>query len=138
MVSKRTNVAEFRPYPFEDMVGRPTTKEAPPFGKRMAALRKERGLTQVQLADKLGITVKAVDYYERRARNPSIEFVKRAAAALGVRAVDLVDDGAPRKSSRSKPGPVSQLEERLEKLRRLPKKQQEVVLKMLDGLLETR
>ena len=122
---------EFRPYPFEDMAGRPATKEAPPFGKRLAALRKERGLTQAQLANKL-ITVKAVDHYERRARNPSIEFVKKAAGVLGVRAADLVDD-APR--SRGTPGPPSAFEERLEKLRRLPKKQQELVLKMLDGVL---
>lgn len=50
-----------------------------------------------------------------------------------MRAVDLVDDETPTRS-RGKPGRVSQLEDRLEKLRRLPKKQQEVVLKMLDGL----
>lgn len=134
MQSKQPSHLEFRPYNSEEMAGRPTTREAPPFGKRMAALRKERGLTQVQLADKLGITVKAVDYYERRAKNPSIEFIKRAANVLGVRAVDLVDDDAPAKS-RSKPGPPSQLEARIEKLRKLPKSQQDVVLKMIDGLL---
>ena len=71
---------------------------------------------------------------KRRAKNPSIEFIKRAAGVLGVRAVELVDDERPR-AARGKPGPPSQFEERLEKLRRLPKKQQELVLKMLDGVL---
>ena len=135
MDRKQDGQLEFRLYPDGAMAGRPATKEAPPFGKRLAALRKERGLTQVELADKLGLTVKGVDYYERRAKNPSIEFIKRAAAVLGVRAADLVDDVPAR--SRGKPGPPSQFEERLEKLRRMPKKQQELVLKMLDGVLAT-
>ena len=36
-----------------EMAGRPATKPAPPFGERLAALRKERGWTQPQLAERL-------------------------------------------------------------------------------------
>ncbi|HEY8458811.1 MAG TPA: helix-turn-helix transcriptional regulator, partial [Blastocatellia bacterium] len=45
-------------------MARPTTKEALPFGRRLAALRKSKGLTQKRLAELLGTTQKMVDYYE--------------------------------------------------------------------------
>ena len=42
-------------YTVEVMAGRPAEKEAPFFGKRLSAVRRSKGLTQQQLADKLGI-----------------------------------------------------------------------------------
>ena len=40
------------------------------FGKRLFALRKTRGLTQVQLADALGTTQRVISYYETEAELP--------------------------------------------------------------------
>ena len=47
-------------------------------------LRKERGLTQVQLANRLGITQGTFALYETGKRNPKIETVKKIAKALDV------------------------------------------------------
>ena len=47
-------------------------------------LRKERGLTQVQLAKRLGITQGTFALYETGKRNPKIETVKKIAKALDV------------------------------------------------------
>lgn len=47
-------------------------------------LRKERGLTQVQLANRLGITQGTFALYETGKRNPKIETVKKIAKALNV------------------------------------------------------
>lgn len=125
---------EVRPYPGEAMAGRPTTREAPPFGKRLAALRKESGLTQAQLADKLGVSIKAVDYYERRAKNPSLELMKKAAEVLGTTVAELAgDDAAPR--GRSKRGPVSILDDRFDKVKKLPRAKQQLVARMIDAVL---
>ncbi len=134
MSHKHTGEREDRPYPDEAMAGRPTTKEAPPFGKRLAELRKERGLTQVQLADKLGLTVKGVDYYERRAKNPSLELMKKAAEVLGTNVADLAGDDLHRRT-KGKPGPVSPLDERFEKVRKLPRAKQQLVARMIDAVL---
>ena len=122
------------------MAGRPTTREAPPFGRKLAVLRNERGWSQKRFAEVLGISRAMVEYYERRAKNPSTDFVKHVAEVLDVAAADLIDDdllqvSAPR---RRRSGPKSALETRFEQLRKLPKKEQEVVIHMLDGLLAQR
>ena len=41
------------------------------FGKKLKSLRKEAGMTQTDLAKRLGITKSVVSYYERQERNPS-------------------------------------------------------------------
>jgi transcriptional regulator with XRE-family HTH domain len=117
--------------------GRPPQKEAPPFGKRLTALRREKGLTQKELAKLLGTTQKMVDYYERRAINPALEVVRSCAKALDVPAVELLgpEAAAP---LRRKPGPLSQLERRFERVKQLPRSEQEFVIKFLDTVLERR
>ena len=117
--------------------GRPPQKEAPPFGKRLTAIRREKGLTQRELAELLGTTQKMVDYYERRAINPALEVVRSCARALGVSVVELLghEAAAP---LRRKPGPVSQLERRFERVKQLPRSDQEFVIKFLDTVLERR
>ena len=138
MIHLRPSQGENQPHTDGAMVGRPPSRKAPPFGQKLAALRKERGLTQQQLADFLGISIKRVDYYERRANDPSVGFVRQVASAFDVPLMSLIvdDEEVPRKK-RTKHGPPSALEERIERLRQLPKGQQEVVIKMLDGLLSS-
>jgi len=116
------------------MTGRPPIKEAPPFGKRLSALRKARNLTQQQLADMLGMTVKGIDYYERRAKNPSMDFVQRTAEVLNVAIMDLVDT---EKRSGNRRGPSPKLQQQLEAIHRLPKSKQRFVSELLDTVLKT-
>jgi transcriptional regulator with XRE-family HTH domain len=116
-----------------DMAGRPPTKEAPPFGQRLAALRKARELTQQQLAEALGVSLEMLVYYERRAKNPGTEFVQKAAEFFG----SSVDELLGREVSTSrKPGPPSHLEQRIAALRELPRDKQKVVLQVLDAFLQ--
>ena len=118
----------------DGMPGRPTTKQAPLFGQRLSALRKSKGLSQAALAKALKTTREVIDYYERRAFNPTLEFIQRAALALDVSAAELLG-GEPTKT-RSKPGPTPQLLLRFERIRRLPRKDQEFLIKFLDTYLE--
>ena len=117
-----------------DMAGRPPINEAPPFGSNLAALRKARGWTQPQLAEQLGITLAALTYYERQARNPSAEFVGKVAKLFNVSVDELL--GHTVRPAR-KSGPPSQLEERLRAVRKLPREKQKVVLQLLDSFLQT-
>jgi transcriptional regulator with XRE-family HTH domain len=129
---------ENRSYTHSTMAGgRPPQKEAPPFGKRLTAIRREKGLTQKELAELLGTTQKMVDYYERRAINPALEVVRSCARALGVPMVELLGQEAAA-TLRRKPGPVSQLERRFERVKQLPRSEQEFVIKFLDTVLERR
>ena len=43
------------------------------FGERLKKLRQEEGLSQQQLASKLGVTKSVISYYELRERYPSPE-----------------------------------------------------------------
>lgn len=116
------------------MAGRPPTKEAPPFGQRLAAVRKKQGLSQKQLAERLKTTREVIDYYERRAVNPSLAFIERAAESLEVSVAELV--GSEPRTYRGKPGPLPQLARRIEQIRKLPRKEQEFVMRFLDTVLE--
>jgi transcriptional regulator with XRE-family HTH domain len=115
-----------------DMAGRPPTKPAPPFGERLAALRKEHGLTQPQLAQKLDLSVDMLTYYERRAKNPTVEFLNKVAKALNVSTDELL--GYPVKLGR-KSGPPSQIEQRLTAIRQLSRERQKLLLQVLDTFL---
>ncbi len=121
-------------YNAEAMIGRPPNKDAPPFGQRLAAARQSKGLTQRELAELLGTTREMVDYYERRAVNPALEVIRKCAKVLGVSAMALLGEDAP--PCRAKPGPVSQLQRRFEQIKKLPRKEQEFILKFLDTALE--
>jgi len=116
-----------------DMPGRVATKPAPAFGAQLAALRKARGLTQAQLAAALGISVEMLTYYERRAKNPSADFIAKAASFFGASADELLalDGKTPRKH-----GPPSHLAQLTERLAKLPRAQQKVVTQMLEGFLK--
>ena len=116
-----------------DMAGRPPTKEAPPFGRRLAEARKRKGWSQSELGKRLDATRALVDYYERRASNPTLEFIQRAAEVLEVPASELVEDEP--KMSRKRPGPASKLERQIEQVRKLPRSKQKFVSDFLANVL---
>ena len=49
------------------------------FADRLKQLRTEKGLTQAQFVDSLGITTSALSAYEKNLKNPSISVAKRIA-----------------------------------------------------------
>ena len=63
------------------------------FNERLRAIRKEKGLTQAELAEKAGIAVNSVRLYEAGARLPKLDTIARMAVAMGLYAGDLVDAG---------------------------------------------
>lgn len=59
---------------------------------KIARLRKINGLTQVELAKKIGITTRALQNYEMGTRVPKIDTLTKVAYALGVDVNELVTD----------------------------------------------
>jgi transcriptional regulator with XRE-family HTH domain len=53
------------------------------FGKKLAALRKEKKLSQSELAAQLATSVSVISRYERDEMTPSIDTAKKLAALLG-------------------------------------------------------
>ena len=56
------------------------------FGERLKCLRKEKRLTQKQLAAMIGVQHSVISFYEVGDRIPSVEVIIRLAAALHVSA----------------------------------------------------
>lgn len=70
------------------------------FSKRIAALRKQRKMTQEELADALGISRAALSHYEQGRREPDFETVQKIASFFGVSTDYLLgrtDDPTPPK-----------------------------------------
>lgn len=115
------------------MAGRPPTKEAPSFGKKLAQARKAQGLSQEQLAAKLGTTRVNLAYYERKAENPTLDFLNRCAEVLKIPVSELID--VEEIEERRKPGPKSKLDKQLEAVRYLPRSKQKFISDFLETLL---
>lgn len=56
--------------------------ERMPYGKRIRAARKATGITQKQLAEKIGVAEITIQQYERGIRTPKVDTLQRIAAAL--------------------------------------------------------
>lgn len=59
-------------------------------GNRISSLRKAKGLTQKQLAEKLHVTDKAVSKWERGLNFPDLMLIENLAAILGICAAELL------------------------------------------------
>jgi len=59
-------------------------------GRNAARIRREKGLTQEQLAEKSGLSQQYLSGLEQGRRNPTIVTIHELAVALGVSHVDLV------------------------------------------------
>lgn len=60
-------------------------------GDRIRTIRKEKGLTQKQLAQRLGVSASMVGQYETNVRKPKFETLKNFSEALDVNITELID-----------------------------------------------
>jgi transcriptional regulator with XRE-family HTH domain len=102
-------------------------------GKRIAGLRKESHLTQVQLAEVLGISQAAMNAYEAGHRRVPVSALPLLAKTLGVSLEELID-GERRTASRRR-GPAPKLQRHLERVSALPKPKQRFVIELLEAML---
>ncbi|MBQ3276579.1 MAG: helix-turn-helix domain-containing protein [Oscillospiraceae bacterium] len=56
------------------------------FSEKLCTLRRQAGMTQAELADRLGISKSSVSMYERGNREPELDLLQRMADLFGVSA----------------------------------------------------
>ena len=98
------------------------------FGKRLAALRKARTMTQQVLADQVGCHVTMIRRYEANETQPTLEVIRKLARALSVSADALVFEQDER-------DPTDQLRLQFEAVSQLPPEEQSVVKEVLESLI---
>ena len=102
-------------------------------GQRLACLRKERGLTQVELAKKIGIIQSMVSSYEGNKLGLTAEMAIRFALALDASTDEILH---PKRKGALHQDPSRRVMRRVEQINRLPAKRQSFVLRALDSLLK--
>jgi transcriptional regulator with XRE-family HTH domain len=99
--------------------------------KQIRSIRKKKGLSQYELAAKLGVTQRVVSYYERETTNLSVDVVAKIAKALGVPQKKLFElEDEPETEAMTPPG----LQKKLNLVAKLPYADQQFVLKTIDML----
>lgn len=102
-------------------------------GQRIAALRRDRGLTQVQLAEAMGVAQQTVAHYEAGRLRLLAGALPTLADVLGVSVEELV--GTPNRRVAGKRGPKGKVQQQLEQIEALPKAKQRVIAQVLDSML---
>jgi transcriptional regulator with XRE-family HTH domain len=98
------------------------------FPQRLAQLRKDRGLTQDTLAERVGVHVSQIRRYEAGTSTPTLDALRKLAIALSVSADTLVFDEGER-------GPDDDLRLQFEATARLSDEEKQTVRRVLEGLL---
>ncbi len=101
-------------------------------GQRLARIRKERGYTQMELAEKIGILQTLVTDYECDRLRLTAEMAICFALALDVSMDELLKPAA---SNQRRVKPSRKVLRRLERIESLPTHQQQTVLKTIDTML---
>jgi transcriptional regulator with XRE-family HTH domain len=101
-------------------------------GARIARLRKDQAITQVQLAELLGTSQQTITAYESGRRRVPVSSLPAIARLLGVSVEALIGEEA---KTTTKRGPAPKLQQQMERITRLPKAQQHFVMQMIDTVL---
>ncbi|MBN2197235.1 MAG: helix-turn-helix transcriptional regulator [Polyangiaceae bacterium] len=109
-----------------------------PFGQRLLDLRRQRGLTQVQLAEALGSTQRAISYYETVADYPPAEVIVQLARVLEVSTDVLLGVKTPKAPKVTVPHDdpeTRRLWKRFQRVLELPEKDRRAVIRLVNSLV---
>jgi transcriptional regulator with XRE-family HTH domain len=103
-------------------------------GQRLARIRKERGFTQQQLAERSGLIQVLISDYEHEKLRLTAEMAVRFADILGVSTDELLR-GKKKNVVSSRRKPSLKLLRRMEQIENLPPYRQRALLTTIDGFL---
>lgn len=101
------------------------------FGKRLAEMRKKRGLTQQQLSELVSLHVTHISNYENERSQPTLAAIRKLALALDVTADELVfapSERAPQLTNK-------ELIKQWERIEDLPEEDRNALKLIVEGLL---
>ena len=99
------------------------------FAKRLASLRKEKGLTQQEMADRLSIHVTQIKRYESGTNQPALDIFKRIVISLNIDSETLLFSKEERSFE------DKNLKMQFEAINKMQPKDQEVIQELIDGMI---
>jgi transcriptional regulator with XRE-family HTH domain len=127
-----SNIWPDNPYNAPMPGGRPTDKQASPLGARIAHARQHAGLSQNDLAQKLGVSRSVIAQWERSAVALKAEQLLALSIKLGVTVDVLVGRSEPTKRGT---GPVGKARHVFERVSQLPRATQQRILANVEDAL---
>ncbi|OQW96206.1 MAG: hypothetical protein BWK77_05895 [Verrucomicrobia bacterium A1] len=113
-------------------MGRPTERKRTAFGERLVAAREAAGVSQRELADKLGITQRALCWWERQPVALKPEQMAALTVALGVSADYILGrDGDKKRGT----GPTGKAKKVFEAVSRLPRHHREKIVAVVESFV---
>lgn len=98
-------------------------------GEKISKLKKQKKISQVELAEQTGISRDAISKYERGDVLPSVEYAKRIAGALGVSLDYLVSDNDNEEAL------DNEAVKRIKEIQGLPEQEKEKIYSVVDALI---
>lgn len=98
------------------------------FSARFLQLRRQQGLTQPQMADKVGIHLTQVRRYESGEAQPSLDILKRIAVTFNVSADWLIFEEGERE-------PQDELKLKFEAVKQMDEDEQKSITSILDAMI---
>ena len=95
------------------------------FGNNIKELRKEKGLTQKQLADIVGATQGAIYFWEKEVNEPTVGYILKLASFFQVSVDELLSYSSPKSQYSTKNAKMTAL------FNSLSSKQQDIVIALL-------
>lgn len=103
-------------------------------GARIATLRKAQNITQLELADALGVSQQTINSYEVARRRVPVSALPVLAKLFGLSIDELLDQ--PSKRTNGKRGPASNLQRQIEQVSLMPRSKQKFISEMLEALIK--
>ncbi len=120
-------------------VGMPRkARQGSDFGQRLAAIRRERGFTQVQLAEAIGSNQRLVSYYENVADYPPAGVIADIARVLKVSTDELLGLKAVRIDKAKEEPEVRRLWKKFQQILQLPEKDRRAVIRLVNSLVSAK
>lgn len=117
------------------LMGRKFTKTRPKLGAHLAALRVNAGLSQEDLAQRIGVLQQTIAFWEQTDKPPRSEILLKLADALDVSIQTLLTENGGPVAVKKKGGPDGKLRKIFEDASRLPRRQQEKIAEFVSAFI---
>ncbi len=114
-------------------MGRKLSKPRPKLGGHLMALRVHAGLSQEELAQRVGVPQQTIAFWEQSDKPPRSDVVPKLAEALGVSIPILFSENGV--AVKKKGGPDGKLRKIFEDASRLPRRQQEKIAEFVTAFI---
>jgi transcriptional regulator with XRE-family HTH domain len=120
---------------YNSFMGRRFTKTRSKLGSHLAELRTNAGLSQEELAQRIGVLQQTIAFWEQSDKPPRSEVLRKLADALGVSIETLLGEDTGPVTVKKKGGPDGKLKRVFEEASSLPRRQQEKIMEFVSAFI---